>query len=323
MNSRSEIRRDEMVINAKHKRKFPLLRRCFLAGSLVLLATLASGQQMAVTIDDLPVHGPLPPGMTRVEIAQSILATLKRQEMPPVYGFINAARVEEDPSTLGVLTAWRTARQPLGNHTWAHLDLNKESPEGFALEVSKNEALLQSLMGKENWHWLRYPYLHEGDTLEKRRAVRAWAFAHQYKIAQVSMDFEDYLWNAPYARCMAKHDEASIQKLHATYLAVADQYYGIFRELSRLVYGRDIKYVLLMHVGAFDARMLPELIALYREKGVRFISLPDAMSDPAYRDDPDIGEPSGGAFLELMVQKNRLKFPPNTKPYKDLEAMCK
>jgi peptidoglycan-N-acetylglucosamine deacetylase len=277
---------------------------------------------MAVTIDDLPVHGPLPPGMTRLEIAQSILVTLKRQKMPPVYGFINAVRVEEDPSTLGVLTAWRTARQPLGNHTWAHLDLNKESPEGFALEVSRNEALLQSLMGKENWHWLRYPYLHEGDTLEKRRAVRAWAFAHQYKIAQASMDFEDYLWNAPYARCMAKHDEASIQKLHASYLAVAAQYYSVFREFSRLVYGRDIKYVLLMHVGAFDARMLPELLALYREKGVRFIGLQDAMSDPAYRDDPDIGEPSGGAFLELMMQNKKLKFPPNTKPYKELEAMC-
>jgi peptidoglycan/xylan/chitin deacetylase (PgdA/CDA1 family) len=304
-------------------KNLPLFRRCILAGSLVLAAGLACGQQMAVTIDDLPVHGPLPPGMTRLEIAQSILATLKREKMPPVYGFINAERVEKDPSMLGVLTAWRTARQPLGNHTWAHLDLNDESPEEFALEVTRNEPLLQSLMGKEDWHWLRYPFLREGDTLEKRRAVRAWAFAHQYKIAQVSMDFEDYLWNAPYARCAAQHDEASIQKLHATYLAVADQYYGVFRELSRLVYGRDIKYVLLMHVGAFDARMLPELLALYRAKGVKFISLPDAMSDPAYQDDPDIGERSGGAFLELMLQKKKLVSPPNTKPYKELEAMCR
>jgi peptidoglycan/xylan/chitin deacetylase (PgdA/CDA1 family) len=311
-----------MAVNAGYSKKFALFRRCILAAPLVLTAGLAWGQQMAVTVDDLPVHGPLPEGMTRLEIAQSILTTLKRQKMPPVYGFINAERVEQDPSTLGVLTAWRTARQPLGNHTWAHLDLNKESPEAFAVEVLRDEPLLESLMGKEDWHWLRYPFLHEGDTLEKRRAVRAWASAHQYKIAQVSMDFEDYLWNAPYVRCVAKHDVASIQKLHASYLAVANQYYVVFRELSQLVYGRDVKYVLLMHVGAFDARMLPDLLALYRAKGVKFISLPDAMSDPAYQDDPDIGEPNGGAFLELMMQKKKLKFPPNTKPYKELEAMC-
>ena len=69
-----------------------------------------------------------------------------------------------------------------------------------------------------------------------------------------------------------------------------------------------MQYVLLMHVGAFDARMLPELFALYRAKGVRFVSLPDAMSDPAYQDDPDIGEPTGGTFLELMMQKKKISF---------------
>jgi peptidoglycan/xylan/chitin deacetylase (PgdA/CDA1 family) len=299
------------------------LKRIVLAGSLVLCAGLGWGQPMAVTFDDLPVHGAMPPGMTRLEIAQSILETLKREKIPPVYGFINGGRGQEDPNSLSVLEAWRGAGQPLGNHTWAHLDLNKESPEEFGAEVLRNEPLLRSLMGKGDWHWLRYPFLHEGDTVEKRREVRTWLLRHGYKVAEVSMDFEDYLWNEPYARCVAKQDEASIAKLHDSYLAVADQYYGVSRELSQLVYGRDVKYVLLMHVGAFDARMLPELLNLYRAKGVHFISLQDAMSDPAYQDDPDIGEPSGGTLLELMMQKKKLKFPTNSKPYKELEAMCR
>ena len=70
----------------------------------------------------------------------------------------------------------------------------------------EERAIAQEFDGKGDGHWLRYPFLHEGDTLEKRRAVRAWLFAHGYKVAEVSMDFEDYLWNEPYARCMAKHD---------------------------------------------------------------------------------------------------------------------
>jgi peptidoglycan/xylan/chitin deacetylase (PgdA/CDA1 family) len=294
-----------------------------LSGALVLSAGLAWGQQMAITFDDLPVHGAMPAGVTRLEIAQSILVTLQREKTPPVYGFVNGKRGKGDPSSLAALQAWQVARQPLGNHTWSHLDLNKETPEEFAAEVSRNEPLLQSLMGRKDWHWLRYPFLHEGDTVDKRRAVRAWLSAHGYKIAEVSMDFEDYLWNEPFARCADRQDEASIRKLHDSYLAVADQYYGLARQLSKLIYGRDVKYVLLMHVGAFDARMLPELLTLYRAKGVKFISLPDALSDPAYRDDPDIGEPSGGTFLELMMQSKKLKFPPNDKPYKELEAMCR
>jgi peptidoglycan/xylan/chitin deacetylase (PgdA/CDA1 family) len=299
------------------------MRKSLFSGLLVFAAQLAWGQQMAVTFDDLPVHGATPVGTTRLEIAQSILATLKRDKMPPVYGFLNGRRTEEDPKSLEVLKAWQAAKQPLGNHTWAHLDLTKETPEEFEAEVSRNEPLLESLMGKQDWHWLRYPYLREGDTVEKRRAVRTWLSAQGYKIAQVSMDFEDYLWNDPYARCADRHDETSIRKLHDSYLAVADRYYGLFRELSQMVYGRDVKYVLLMHIGAFDARMLPELLALYRAKGMRFISLPDAMSDPAYNDDPDIGDPWGGAFLELMMKKRQLKLPENSKPYKELDAMCR
>jgi peptidoglycan/xylan/chitin deacetylase (PgdA/CDA1 family) len=300
-----------------------MMKRYFLMGPLLVSAVLAHAQQMAITFDDLPAHGEKPAGITRLEIVQSILTTLKQEQMPPTYGFMNGKRREEDGSSLAVLKAWRAAGQPLGNHTWAHEDFNKETPEQFEAEVAKVEPLLKQLMGDEDWHWFRYPFLHEGDTIAKRRAARAWLAAHEYKIAEVNMDFEDYLWNAPYARCMDKRDDASIGRLHDSFLSVADQYYGVFRELSHTVYGRDVKYVLLIHVGAFDAKMLPELLALYRSKGVSFISLPSAISDPAYRDDPDIGEPTGGALLELMVQKKKLPFPKNSKPYEELDSTCR
>jgi peptidoglycan/xylan/chitin deacetylase (PgdA/CDA1 family) len=298
-------------------------KECLLVGLLLFSAVLAHGQQMAITFDDLPAHGEKPAGITRLGIAQSILVTLKEEQMPPTYGFINGKRREEDASSLAVLMAWRAAGQPLGNHTWAHEDFNTETPEQFKAEVRKVEPLLKHLMGDEDWHWFRYPFLHEGDTVSKRRAVRTWLVAHRYKIAEVTMDFGDYLWNAPYARCMDRHDDVSIGRLHDSYLSVADQYYGVFRQLSQMVYGRDVKYVLVMHVGAFDAKMLPELLALYRSKGVSFISLPSAISDPAYRDDPDIGEPTGGTLLELMMQKKKLSFPENSKPYKELDSTCR
>jgi peptidoglycan/xylan/chitin deacetylase (PgdA/CDA1 family) len=295
----------------------------WLPWGLLLSAGLVHGQQMAVTFDDLPAHGDMPAGVSRLQVAQSILATVKQEHLPPTYGFINGIRIEEDPSLIGVLEAWRAQGQPLGNHTWAHKDFNDETVDGFEGDVVKNEPLLKQLMGGEDWHWIRYPYLHEGDTAVKRRAVRNWLGARGYKIAEVNMDFGDYLWNAPYARCVDKHEESSIRRLHDSYLSTAEQYYGLFRRLSQLVYGRDVAYVLLLHVGAFDAKMLPELLALYRSKGVSFIALQEAISDPAYQDDADIGEPNGGAQLQLMMRKRKMEFPPNTKPYKELDAICR
>lgn len=265
--------------------------------------------EMAITFDDLPAHGPLPPGMTRLDVARSLLATLRAERLPPTWGFVNGARQDDDPTASGALAAWREAGQPLGNHTWSHGDINDEPAGRFIADVRRNEPLLARLMAGEDWRWLRYPYLHEGDTRAKRRAVRRWLAVNGYRVAQTSMDFEDYQWNAPYARCRAQHDERGVQRLHDGYLAAAARAYDGFRAASRLAYGRDIRYVLLMHVGAFDARMLPELLALYRARGVRFVSLEEAMADPAYRDDPDIGSRHGGTHLELVLESRHQPFP--------------
>jgi peptidoglycan-N-acetylglucosamine deacetylase len=293
---------------------------------LWVFATQSVAQQIAITFDDLPAHGPLPPGATRVGVAESIVGTLKAQGIPPTYGFVNGIRTADAPATMEVLKVWRTAGNPLGSHTWSHMNLNEHTAEEFEADIARNEPLLQSLMAgepAEAWHWFRYPYLWEGDTLEKRHAVRAYLQAHGYRVAQVNMDFEDYLWNEPYARCVAKHDERSIVWLKQSYLATAEEYIGVYRETSKLVYGRDIPYVLLLHVGAFDAKMLPDLIALYRAKGFRFVSLAEAEKDPSYGDDPDLPLKYGGTLLEQMVVAKKLKVPPNSKPDKELEAVCR
>jgi peptidoglycan/xylan/chitin deacetylase (PgdA/CDA1 family) len=291
--------------------------------ALSLVCSTAHAQQMAITFDDLPAHGDKPAKITRLEIADSILDTIRREKLPPVYGFINGTRVKEDPSFDSVLAAWRHAGQPLGNHTFTHLDLNAATPEQFEEDIQKNEPLLEKHMAGQDWRWLRYPYLNEGETVEKRRAVRTWLTAHHYKVAEVSMDFGDYLWNSPYARCVAKDDTAAIQRLHDSYLVAADRSLALYRELSRTVYGRDIRYVLLLHVGAFDAKMFPDLLALYRSRGVTFISLPQAIRDPAYATDPDVGRKGGGSIQYLMMEKRHIAIPPSILPTAELDQTCR
>lgn len=302
------------------------MKSALYAALLVAAAATASAQQIAFTFDDLPAHGPLPPGQTRLEVATSVLNTLHDQHLPRVYGFINAGKLDETPADLAVLKTWRAAGQPLGSHTYTHPSLNETSITDYEANIARNEPILSSLMtGRDarNWHWFRYPFLWEGDSLDKRHAIRAYLQQHGYRVAQVSMDFEDYLWNAPYARCVAQHDDKAIDSLRASYLATADQYATLFRDLSHTLYGRDIPYVLLMHLGAFDAKMLPDLIALYRKRGFTFITLEQAMNDPAFREDPDMPLKYGGAFQEQMMAARKIKFPPNSKPYKELEATCR
>ena len=287
-------------------------------------ASSAASQQVALTIDDLPSHGALPPGMTRADVAKSILKTLQDAHAPKVYGFINAKKLEEHPEDMEVLKLWRSAGFPLGNHTYAHLSLNASSADDFDQNVARDEPTLKSLMGHQNWHWFRYPYLWEGDTLEKRHAVRQYLKDHKYHIAQVTLDFEDYLWNGPYARCVEKNDAASIEWLKSSYMSTATEYIALDQSMSKLVFGRDIKHVLLLHIGSFETVMLVQLLDSLRRHGFRFITLPEAEKDRAYKSDPDVALKEGGTLLDQMMEARHLDFPPhNDKPYDQLDALCR
>jgi peptidoglycan/xylan/chitin deacetylase (PgdA/CDA1 family) len=178
-------------------------------------------------------------------------------------------------------------------------------------------------MGRQNWRWFRYPYLWEGDTLEKRHAVRQYLKEHKYHVAQVTLDFEDYLWNGPYARCVEKHDAASIEWLKSSYMATATEYIGLGRKMATLIYGRDIRHVLLLHIGAFDAVMLPRLLNFMKNEGFKFVTLGEAEKDPAYRIDPDVALKDGGTLLDQMMEAKHIKFPQNEKPYEQLNALCR
>jgi peptidoglycan/xylan/chitin deacetylase (PgdA/CDA1 family) len=290
---------------------------------IVAAFTAAGAQQIAFTWDDLPAHSALPPGETRVEIGKKIISAMKDARLPPAYGFVNGIRTEDEPLSTPVLKEWRDAGLPLGNHTWSHMNLNDRSAADWEADLLKNEPILKEYMGKADWHWIRFPYLAEGDTAEKRDAVRKFLGEHGYKIAGVTMSFGDYMWNEPYARCVAKNDAGAIAQLEKSYLDAAESELSYKRAMAKALYGHDIPYVLLMHVGALDAKLLPRLLQLYRDKGVTFVSLEDAEKDPFYRADVDISLPGSSDSLEQAMHARGLALPPQPHSDMNVNAVCR
>ena len=93
--------------------------------------------QVAFTFDDLPAHGPLPPGEFRPEPIRTILKTLKTEHMPPVYGFVNGFRTARYPYQEDLLREWIASGNPLGNHTWSHPPLDQTSARKFIANIAK------------------------------------------------------------------------------------------------------------------------------------------------------------------------------------------
>jgi peptidoglycan/xylan/chitin deacetylase (PgdA/CDA1 family) len=287
-------------------------------------ASVPGTPEVALTFDDLPVHGPLPSGMSRVDVAKSIILALQTAHAPPTYGFINAKRMQEDPSSMEVLKVWRAAGFPLANHSFSHMDLDANPVANFEQDVLANETTLKELMDGEDWHWFRFPYLREGDSPEKHRAVSDFLSAHGYSVAQVTISFDDYAYNGPYTRCLAKSDQQRVEELKKSYMDAAADSLQQSKALSNAVFERDIKHVMLLHIGSFETVMLPHLLDLLKKLDFQLITLSDAESDPAYAMHPDLPANWDGTFLEQSMRARHLPLPQDSSGrLAKLDAMCR
>jgi len=293
---------------------------------LILLALLfaAAPFEMALTVDDLPAHGPETLGTSRLEIAQRLLAVFAKHRVPGVYGFVNGQKLEGHPELKAVLDAWRAAGQPLGNHSWSHPDPNKTPLDAYLADIARNEALLAEYGPATMWKVFRYPFLFEGDSAERRTRTAAWLVEHGYRKADVTVDFDDWAWSAPWARCAEKRDEIALGELRHSYLDAGVRILERYRDLSRAVVGRDIRYVLLLHVGAPDADQMDALLTSYEEAGARWVTLERAQEDPIYSEDPGFVTPWGWALLDRLAKARAVKFASDWWPdEKRLDAICR
>lgn len=288
-----------------------VLRFSLLVSLFLFTIPSALASEMAITIDDLPSAGTLPPHMTRLDITKQMLAVLKKHHINNAYGFINGIGTNNDG--MEALQAWVNAGEPIGNHTYTHNNLAKISAQSYIADIQKNEALLEKLQpnNAQAYKYFRYPFHSEGDTVAKREAVRSYLLSHGYKIAPVTVDFADYYWNSPYVRCLRKNNQQGVASLEKSYMEQAINSLLIAQAMSQSLYGRDIKQVLLFHINAFSAKMLDQMLTTYEKRGVKFISLQDALTDKAYQSNNNL--PRIAYTFLYQVQKSRHAKMPGVK----------
>ena len=296
-----------MIHPSRRPRTFVAVGLALAVPLAVLAAPAAPRSKVALTFDDMPVHGMLPPDRTRSQMAKDIVAAL-RAGHATAFGFLNGKTIDGADSE-DVLRVWREAGFPLGNHAFSHMDLHRNTAEAFEQDVIANEEALQRLMPREDWRWFRFPYLNAGETPEKRRRIEAFLAARGYRVAEVTISFHDWAYHDPYARCLARGDGTSVAWLKSTYLAEARRSLDEARAESRALYGRDIAHVLLLHLGDLNAVMTRPLLELLREQSFDVVSLAEAQRDRAYAARPDVALPYGATLFDQVRAEKRMVPP--------------
>ncbi|MBW3552548.1 MAG: polysaccharide deacetylase family protein [Gemmatimonadetes bacterium] len=247
---------------------------------------------LAITIDDLPWVGPLPPGRDRAAATRQILAALEAHGVRAT-GFVNCGRVQPGAPILG---AWLDAGQALGNHTSEHMDLNRAEPAAWAADARECDAFLRELTGESSLPF-RYPYLHRGPTAERLRAGRAVLEALGSTVAPVTIDTGDWIIDDAYVAALEAGDDARARAIADAYLAHVTRAARHYRQVAEERLGRDVPHILLLHANALLAEQLDALLTRLEQEGFRFVPLERALEDPVYALEDDYIGPDGLSWL--------------------------
>lgn|GEM_PF-264267 len=290
--------------------------------SVLLPPTASNGLELAITVDDLPAHGPLPPGTDREAVLDAMIAALKRHRVPGVVGFVNGDRLTVESWRAAIIARWLAAGYSIGNHTLSHVDLHRSDTTTYLEDVDRNEEVLAGYSGGIGPKLFRYPYLHEGDTMAKRRAVRTALHTRGYEIAPATINFSDWLWNEVYVRCLSRGHSQAAELVKRRLLQNAAAALDWAEQSAQTVIGRPIKHVVLLHVGAVNAVVLDDLLGLYERRGVHFIPVARAMTDTIYGIDPGMTGQSNFLLQLLHATGRRAERLPSD-PRTETEATCR
>lgn len=246
--------------------------------STVLLSSLcyAQDKEIAITIDDLPLvaskmNNPANQQRSTERFAQIIQAFAKYKV--PVTGFVIAGAIEKGQWSF--LEDFRKAGFFLGNHTYSHFNLNQTSAEKYIADIDRADKILAPIMTEPKY--FRYPYLAEGNKKTKP-LVDEYLKNHHYIIAPVTIDSKDFAFNETAYKVPFRAREAYINKLKPRYLAYIWEQTLKAENRSK---GQSTKQILLIHANLLNSYALGDILEMYQKNGYKFISLTDALKNPA------------------------------------------
>jgi len=276
-------------------------------------------RQVAITIDDLPagMADRLPVGeITAMTV--KLLGTLRDQKIP-VVGFVNEKKLYktgEVDERIRILQMWLDNGFELGNHTFSHASLNQVGLKAWEDDVIQGENVTRMLLAarKMKLRYFRHPYLDTGRDLLTRRQADAFLVERGYRIAPITLDGWDWMFAGLYEDARKRNDAALQQKIVSEYLAYHDAVFSYSEQLSAKVVGYEPKQILLLHASDLEADHIGELLDVLRNRGYRFITLEDALSDSAYSlPDTYIGEEGTGWIDHWAITQG--KIPQGAPPF--------
>ena len=254
--------------------------------------------QIAITMDDFALANLSEEAALRR--TRAVLRALRSHGDIKAAGFICGSRVDNEIGKK-VLSEWNQANHILANHTYSHWYYPNKTVAEFSADILRAEALLK---GYSQYRKLfRFPYLKEGDTVERRDQLRSFLKDHGYRMGYVTIDASDWYVDQRLRAKLEKDSNANLasyKKFYLEHIWDRAQYYN---ELSQKVLNRSVKHTLLIHFNLVNELFLDDLLTMFTQKGWQLINADTAFQDPVFSSQPKT-LPAGESIIWALAKES-------------------
>lgn len=297
-----------------------IVMRRLLIATLFLFAVVAQAagpdRRITVTIDDLPWQRMATTSPEALRTRHAALLEQMRHADVPVVGFVNEDKLEIDgavqPERVAMLEAWLDDGHALGNHTYGHVDVHEVGIPAFKDAILRGERVLRPMLVKRGQapRWFRHPYLRAGRTAEDKAALTDFLAAHGYRVAPVTVDNGEWVWAFAYARVLDGQADtperaALLERLRLGYVPYMLNKIDYYERQSQALLGYALPQILLLHANELNAEAYAELIAGIKRRAYRFVTLEEAMRDPAHTREDGYHGRYGPSWLHRWAMADR------------------
>lgn len=261
-------------------------------------------RRMAVTIDDLPYNTLTYNNIDEWELITNRLLGKISAENIPVVGFVNEGKLYKDgvldSARVDLLHLWLNANIELGNHTLTHIDLHHNSLTDFEENVIEGEKITKVLLAEKGWQlrYFRHPYLHTGRDLETKHELENFLKERGYTIAPVTIDNSEWIFARAYDNAYRDQDSLKLREVGESYLSYMEDKIAYYERQSNALFGYDLKQVLLIHINRLNADYFDKLVEMMKKREYQFITLGEALEDPAYLSEDTFTGGGGISWLD-------------------------
>ena len=264
---------------------------------------IAQSRQMVLTIDDLPYQSSGHPDTfdRASEVTTRLLKSLARFQAPANV-FVNEANLQikgDTGSRIGLLEQWAEYGANIGNHTYSHADLNRQTAQEYQEEIRKGEVSTLEVMASRRPYqqFFRHPYTHTGDTEEKKTSVTRFLEDNGYLIAPYTIDSQDSIFNRIYLDALVAEDLELCEQIKNAYVDFVIEATAFAERISVEVFGEEIPQTLILHANRINADTFDTLLEQLVQRRYEFVRLVDVMKHPAYQTEDTLVTSYGPSWL--------------------------